>query len=110
MPLFGMPDIKNIDYVEITDTHIGEETKKITSEKDIKTARNLAGVLRYKFKTVNDNEPFIIMVFHIKDGKTAKLSVGEKTALWKDKKYSIKDTDFFIKAVEGLYFISEKYE
>jgi hypothetical protein len=50
------------------------------------------------------------MVFHIKDGKTAKLSVGEKTALWKDKKYSIKDTDFFIKAVEGLYFISEKYE
>jgi hypothetical protein len=110
LPLFGLPDIKNIDYVEITDTHIGEETKKITSEQDIKNARNLAGILRYKFKTVNNNELFIIMVFHLKDGKTAKLSVGEKTVLWNDKIYSIKDTDFFIKAIEGLYFMGEKYD
>ncbi len=112
IPLFGVPKIEDVSYVEISDNKLNINARKFTEMKDIEKAVNLTNLLLYKLGTPEEKEPIIELVFHLKDGNSFVISANEKTVYSNGKAYSLKGDNgkAFIKIIEGAFFFSELVE
>lgn len=112
IPLFGVPKIEDVSYVEISDTKLDINARKFTEIEDIEKAINLTNLLLYKLGTPEEKEPLIEFVFHLKDGNSFVISANEKTVYSNGKSYSLKGDNgkVFIKITEGVFFFGELVE
>ena len=76
------PIEKNVVSVEVTNTEVSAETKIFTDKQDIKNACGVLGLLRYKYKEVEKEEPTISMVFNMNDGTSKTVYISENTITW----------------------------
>ncbi|WP_246579252.1 hypothetical protein [Alkaliphilus flagellatus] len=51
IPLFGVPKVEDIDYIEMSNTKLGTNTRKFTEIEDIENAINFTNFLSYKLGT-----------------------------------------------------------
>ncbi|AKL95049.1 hypothetical protein CACET_c16000 [Clostridium aceticum] len=109
IPLFGVPKIEDVSYVEISSIRLDTNTRKITEIQDIKTAISLTNFLSYKLGKPEQNEALIEFVFHLKDGNSFVISSNEKTVYSNGKAYTLKDDNgtTFIKVTEGIFFFDD---
>lgn len=70
MYLLGLPDLNDIQSVNISYPSVTDGVKEISSREDIELALKLTGFLKYDlFGEVNsEEEPVIIITYFLKDG------------------------------------------
>ncbi len=112
IPLFGMPKIEDVSYVEISNTRLDINTRKLTEIEDIEKALKLTNFLLYKPGRPEQKEPLIEFVFHLKDGNSFVISSNEKTVYSNGKAFSIKGDNgtTFINVAEGVFFFDNLIE
>ncbi|AOY76803.1 hypothetical protein [Clostridium formicaceticum] len=112
IPLFGVPKIEDVSYVEISNTRLDTNARKLTEIEDIKKAINLTNFLSYKLGAPEKKEALIKFVFHLKDGSSFVISSNEKTVYSNGKAYSLKANKgtTFIKVTEGIFFFDDLVE
>ena len=110
VPLYGMPDIEDIEFVEIRDVRLSSEIRRLTSPEDISNARNAANLLNYWLGTAPQEEPFISITYCLKNGETVNVSANENVVLWRGKTRKIRYGDTFVNVVEVLFFTDTVYE
>ena len=110
VPLYGMPDSKDIAFVEVRDVRLSSESRRLTSPEDISNARNVASLLNYWLGVVQDEEPVISITYCLKNGETVDVSASEDMVFWMGKARKIRDGDMFINIVEGLFFMDMVYD
>ena len=114
LPLKGLPDAGKIASVEITDYVLSDKepiTKMLTEPEDIENARNVANLPHYSLRSVDVSaEPQIEIRYHLKSRETLELIYGENFVVWNEKPFKLKqgkDSELFVKIVEGLFFLPE---
>ena len=109
IPLFGIPKIEQVSYVEISNTRLDTNSRKITAVEDIEKAINITKFLTFRLGSPEQKEPFIELTFHLKDGKVFVIGANEKTVYNNGRAYSIKGDNgaLFIKVAEGLFFFDD---
>lgn len=112
MWLFGIPDIDDVQAVQITDLRHSAEAKKLTDEESIELAVQLSGFLKYKplSKAQNNSEPIITITYLLEDGTQKSLSANENTVWWQGKTRAIKQEEIFLNLCEGIFFFGEAVE
>ena len=109
MWLFGIPEIEDVQAVQITDLRHSQEAKEFTDAESIELAVKLSGFLRYKLLKVpqSDSEPITTITYVLSDGSTKSLSANENTVWWKGKAYCLKQERVFLNLTEGIFFYEE---
>ncbi len=112
MYLWGLPDLEDIQSVNITYPSVTVEVKEISSHEDIELALKLTGFLKYDLfeKAGSEEEPLITMTCFLKDGTDKTISANNTTVWWNNKTYAIKDKETFINLVEGIFFLEDLQE
>ena len=52
---------------------------------------------------MQEEDNFITIVYHFDDGSVKTLEVAGEAVTWNGKSYYIKESDFFVQLVEGLF-------
>lgn len=109
MYLWGLPDLNDIQSVNISYPSVTEDVKKISSREEIELALKLTGFLKYDlFEEANDKEePDIIITYFLKDGTSKTISANKTTVWWNNKIHVIKDKEMFINLTEGIFFLAD---
>lgn len=112
MWILGIPDIEDVQAVQITDRRYSDEAKGFADEETIQLAVQLSGFLKYKplRKPQNDFEPGVNFTYLLKDGTQRSLSADENTVWWKGKAYVLKQEEVFLRLCEGIFFFGEAIE
>ncbi|MDO4296808.1 MAG: hypothetical protein Q4D90_11715, partial [bacterium] len=98
MYLLGLPDLKDIQSVNISYPSVTDDVKEISNHEDIELALKLTGFLKYDlFGEANtEEEPAITITYFLKDGTNKTISANDTTVWWNNKIYEIKDKEMFI--------------
>ena len=105
IPLFGLPGEEAIQSVEILDTRISEESQVFSQTNEIKNAKAAASLLHYKWGALPQEEPFLFVTYHLKDGGTVTVSVSENTVVYNGKTRLLKQGDgLYANVIEGIFF------
>lgn len=109
MYLLGLPDLNDIQSVNISYPSVTDGVKEISSREDIELALKLTGFLKYDlFGEVNsEEEPVIIITYFLKDGTSKTISANNTTVWWNNKIHLIKDKEMFINLTEGIFFLED---
>ena len=109
MYLLGLPDLNDIQSVNISYPSVTDGVKEILSREDIELALKLTGFLKYDlFGEVNsEEEPVIIITYFLKDGTSKTISANNTTVWWNNKIHVIKDKEMFINLTEGIFFLED---
>ena len=109
MWLLGIPEIEDVQAVEITDRRYSIEAKEFSDEESIELAVKLSGFLKYKpLKAAqSDSEPVTTITYILSDGSIKSLSANENTVWWKGKAYYLKQERVFLNLAEGIFFYEE---
>lgn len=109
MYLLGLPDLNDIQSVNISYSSVTDGVKEISSREDIELALKLTGFLKYDlFGEVNsEEEPAIIITYFLKDGTSKTISANNTTVWWNNKIHVIKDKEVFINLTEGIFFLED---
>ena len=109
MYLLGLPDLDDIQSVNISYPSVTENVKEISSRKDIELALKLTGFLKYDlFGEVNsEEEPDITITYFLKDGTSKTISANNTTVWWNNKIHVIKEKEMFINLTEGIFFLDD---
>ena len=109
MYLLGLPDLNDIQSVNISYPSVTDGVKEISSRDDIELALKLTGFLKYDlFGEVNsEEEPAIIITYFLKDGTSKTISANNTTVWWNNKIHVIKDKEVFINLTEGIFFLED---
>ena len=109
MYLFGLPDLNDIQSVNISYPSVTENVKEISSREDIELALKLTGFLKYDlFGAVNsEEESDITITYFLKDGASKTISANNTTVWWNNKIHVIKDKEMFINLAEGIFFLGD---
>lgn len=109
MYLLGLPDLNDIQSVNISYPSVTDGVKEILSREDIELALKLTGFLKYDlFGEVNsEEEPAIIITYFLKDGTSKTISANNTTVWWNNKIHVIKDKEVFINLTEGIFFLED---
>lgn len=109
MYLLGLPDLNDIQSVNISYPSVTDGVKEISSREDIELALKLTGFLKYDlFGEVNsEEEPAIIITYFLKDGTSKTISANNTTVWWNNKIHVIKDKEVFINLTEGIFFLED---
>ena len=109
MYLLGLPDLNDIQSVNISYPSVTDGVKEISSREDIELALKLTGFLKYDlFGEVNsEEEPAIIITYFLKDGTSKTISANNTTVWWNNKIHVIKDKEMFINLTEGIFFLED---
>jgi len=112
MYLLGLPDLDDIQSVNISYPGVTDEVKEISSHEDIELALKLTSFLKYDLfeKAGSEEEPLITMTYFIKDGTDKTISANNTTVWWNNKAYVIKDKETFINLAEGIFFLEDLQE
>ena len=109
MYLLGLPDLNDIQSVNISYSSVTDGVKEISSREDIELALKLTGFLKYDlFGEVNsEEEPAITITYFLKDGTSKTISANNTTVWWNNKIHLIKDKETFINLTEGIFFLED---
>lgn len=109
MYLLGLPDLNDIQSVNISYPSVTDGVKEISSREDIELALKLTGFLKYDlFGEVNsEEEPAITITYFLKDGTSKTISANNTTVWWNNKIHVIKDKEVFINLTEGIFFLED---
>ena len=109
MYLLGLPNLDDIQSVNISYPSVTDDVKEISSYEDIELALKLTGFLKYDlFKKANiEEEPLITITYFFKDGTDKTISANNTTVWWNNKTYTIKDKEMFINLTEGIFFLED---
>ena len=109
MYLLGLPDLNDIQSVNISYPSVTDGVKEISSREDIELALKLTGFLKYDlFGEVNsEEEPAITITYFLKDGTSKTISANNTTVWWNNKIHLIKDKEMFINLTEGIFFLED---
>ena len=105
MPLFGVPDVDDIQSVQISypgAAHSGIET---SSREDVELAQNLTSFLYYApFAPVDsEEEPAITITYFLRDGVQKTVAASDTTVWWNRKSHRLKHPGQFVKMAEGVF-------
>ena len=105
MPLFGVPDVDDIQSVQISypgAAHSGIET---SSREDAELAQNLTSFLYYApFALVDsEEEPAITITYFLGDGVQKTVAASDTTVWWNGKAHRLKHPGQFVKMAEGVF-------
>lgn len=106
IPLMGIPEAKDIAYVEVSNSKLNIDARKYADAKGIESAISVTYFLKCKLGGSNQEKPAIQITFALKDGTLMSLSASEKTVCWKGKTLAVKGNSGkrFVKMAEGLFF------
>ncbi len=109
MYLLGLPDLNDIQSVNISYPSVTDGVKEISSREDIGLALKLTGFLKYDlFGEVNsEEEPAITITYFLKDGTSKTISANNTTVWWNNRIHVIKDKEMFINLTEGIFFLED---
>lgn len=111
MYLLGLPNLDNIQSVNISYPSVTDDVKEISSHEDVELALKLTGFLKYdlfeKRIANSEEEPLIIITYLLKDGTDKTISANNTTVWWNNKIYTIKDKEMFINLTEGVFFLED---
>ncbi len=109
MYLWGLPNLGEIQSVNISYPSVTDDVKEISSQKDIELALKLTGFLKYDLfeKTNSEETPLITITYHLKDGTDKTISANNTTVWWNNKAYIIKDKELFVNLTEGIFFVGD---
>ena len=109
MYLLGLPDLNDIQSVNISYPSVTDGVKEISSREDIELALKLTGFLKYDlFGEVNsEEEPAITITYFLKDGTSKTISANNTTVWWNNRIHVIKDKEMFINLTEGIFFLED---
>jgi len=109
MYLLGLPNLSDIQSVNISYPSVTEDIKEVSDPKDIELALKLSGFLRYDLfeKSDTDEKPLITITYYLKDGTDKTVSANNTTVWWNDKSYAIKEKEMFINLAEGIFFLDD---
>lgn len=109
MYLLGLPDLDDIQSVNISYPSVTDEVKEISSYEDVEFALKLTGFLKYDLfkKAYSEEEPLITITYLLKDGTDKTISANNTTVWWNNKTYTIKDKEMFINLTEGIFFLED---
>ena len=104
LPLPDAPSARNVAAVEVTNLRSSSEPIIVENEEQIQDACNVFTALRYQFgDAMQEEDNFITIVYHFDDGSVKTLEVAGEAVTWNGKSYYIKESDFFVQLVEGLF-------
>ena len=109
MWLLGIPKPEAVSSVTIKHQYETEQIKEITGPEQIETCVHLTGFLKYRPfadpEVANGKaSPLITFYYHLNSGDTVEVSANANTVFYNGKKHVLKDDDFFVHYVEGLFF------
>jgi hypothetical protein len=108
LPIFGIPDAKEIASVEIIDLRQGTEPKKFTEPEQLEMASKMPYFLSHRLlPTKDESSPLITITYQLKDGKTWMVQTNETAVFLKGKAYPIRKKEYgdtFAKIIEGYFF------
>ena len=109
MYLLGLPDLNDIQSVNISYPSVTDGVKEISSREDIELALKLTGFLKYDlFEEVDsEEEPAITITYFLKNGTSKTISANNTTVWWNNKIHVIKDKEMFINLTEGIFFLED---
>lgn len=109
MYLWGLPDLNDIQSVNISYPSVTENVKEISSREEIELSLRLTRFLKYDlFGEVNSEEkPDITITYFLKDGTSKTISANKTTVWWNNKIHVIKDKEMFINLTEGIFFLDD---
>ena len=109
MYLLRLPDLDDIQSVNISYPSVTDDVKEISSHEDIELALKPTGYLKYDLfeKANSEEEPLITITYLLKDGTDKKISANNTTVWWNNKTYTIKDKEMFINLTEGIFFLED---
>ena len=109
MYLLGLPDLDDIQCVNISYPSVTDGVKEISSHEDVELALKLTGFLKYDLfqKANSEEEPLITITYFLKDGTDKTISANNTTVWWNNKTYTIKDKEMFIKLTEGIFYLED---
>ena len=104
MPLFGVPDVDDIQSVQISypAADSGIET---SSREDVELAQNLTSFLYYApFALVDsEEEPAITITYFLRDGVQKTVAASDTAVWWNGKAHRLKHPGQFVKMAEGVF-------
>ena len=104
MPLFGVPDVDDIQSVQISypAADSGIET---SSREDVELPQNLTSFLYYApFAPVDsEEEPAITITYFLRDGVQKTVAASDTTVWWNGKAHRLKHPGQFVKMAEGVF-------
>lgn len=105
LPLFGLPDQKDIISVTISDTRLSDTERQITDAHKMVTARNAANLIHYKFGDTTGLEvPFITIRYHLANGEERVVQASNEMVIWQGKAHLLEDDSMFVRVVEVFFF------
>ena len=109
MYLLGLPDLDDIQYVNISYPSVTDGVKEISGHEDVELALKLTGFLKYDLfeKANSEEEPLITITYFLKNGTNKTVSANNTTVWWNNKTYTIKDKEMFINLTEGIFFLED---
>ena len=109
MYLLRLPDLDDIQSVNISYPSVTDDVKEISSHEDIELALKLTGYLKYDLfeKANSEEEPLITITYLLKDGTEKTISANNTTVWWNNKIYTIKDKEIFINFTEAIFFLED---
>ena len=109
MYLLGLPNLDDIQSVNISYPTVTDDVKEISSHDDIELALKLTGFLKYDLfeKANSEEEPLITITYLLKDGTDKSISANNTTVWWNNNIYTIKDKEMFINLTEGVFFLED---
>lgn len=109
MYLLGLPDLNDIQSVNISYPSVTDGVKEISSREDIELALKLTGFLKYDLfgEVKSEEEPAIIITYFLKDGTSKTISANNTTVWWNNKIHVIKDKEVFVNLTEGIFFLED---
>ena len=109
MYLWGLPNLNDIQSVNISYPSVTKDGKEISSREDIELTLKLTGFLKYDlFGEANSEEgPDITITYFLKDGTSKIISANNTAVWWNNKIHVIKDKEMFINLTEGIFFLDD---
>ena len=105
IPLFGTPDIENIEMVTVEHKDYPDTIKEYTDEENIKLAVSLLGYLRYSpLKGLSDDNRLIQITYIMDDGTECVVAANNYTVWWNGNPHALADEDTFVKMCTAVFF------
>lgn len=103
--LTNQPSQKQVVSVEISNTKYTDEVKVFSTEDEIKLACSAVDLVRVKHGDVEGNpEPYMTLVYNMKDGSQKVLEIAEGAASWDGITRPLVREDMMVEMMEAVFF------
>lgn len=105
MPLFGVPDVDDIQSVQISYPGAASAGIETSSREDVELAQNLTSFLYYApFALVDsEEEPAITITYFLRGGVQKTVAASDTAVWWNGKAHRLKHQGQFVKMAEGVF-------